>query len=97
MARSRRKHRQSIPRPAPVSHDKAALDLSPDLVAKKERQLCMVTIVILLLFGIYLSVIYFGHQPVPNSDFPAFTRTAKEVLSFQRPTYFKRLPGLGYG
>lgn len=50
---------------------------------------------ILFLFGAWLAVLYFGHQAVPNSDFPAFVRTAQDLLHFQLPYSFKRLPGLG--
>jgi hypothetical protein len=50
---------------------------------------------VLLLLGIYLSIVYFGHQVVPNSDFSAFVQTGREVLNFQIPTSFKRVPALG--
>ena len=63
--------------------------LAIDLAAKKSEPL------LLLLFGIFLSILYFGHQIVPNSDFVAFVQTGKEILSFQKPHSFKRLPGLG--
>lgn len=51
--------------------------------------------VIVFLFAVYLAVLYFGHQAVPNSDFPAFVGTARDILHFQLPSSFKRLPGLG--
>lgn len=51
--------------------------------------------VILFVFAAYLAVLYFGHQAVPNSDFPAFVHTARDILHFQLPDSFKRLPGLG--
>lgn len=50
---------------------------------------------LVLLFGIYLSWLNFGHQAVPNSDFPAFVQSAREILHFRLPGSFKRLPGLG--
>jgi len=52
-------------------------------------------IVILLGFGSYISITFYGHQVVPNSDFPAFGQTARELLSFEKPSSFKRTPGLG--
>ncbi|MHC4288844.1 MAG: hypothetical protein ACYSSK_02055 [Planctomycetota bacterium] len=52
-------------------------------------------LLVLLGFGTFLSILYFGHQTVPNSDFIAFFRTGEQVLSGQLPTSFKRLPGLG--
>jgi len=66
------------------------LDLS---VGKKRFELFV--IVILLVFGIYQSVLYFGHQVVPNSDFPSFVGVARTILRFEMPSNFKRLPGLG--
>ncbi|HOK67102.1 MAG TPA: hypothetical protein PK054_01605 [Anaerohalosphaeraceae bacterium] len=59
--------------------------LSPETVAP----------LLVLLFGAYLSVLFFGHQAVPNSDFPAFVQTARDILHFRLPASFKRLPGLG--
>ncbi|MFC1677962.1 hypothetical protein ACFL3G_13000, partial [Planctomycetota bacterium] len=52
-------------------------------------------IVILAVFGVYLGVVYFGHRIVPNSDFSCFVRTAREVLSFELPSSYKRGPVLG--
>ena len=46
-------------------------------------------------FGLYLSILYYGHQAVPNSDFPAFLQAGEEILSFHPPSSYKRLPGLG--
>ncbi|MCK5270425.1 MAG: hypothetical protein KAJ46_06555 [Sedimentisphaerales bacterium] len=61
----------------------------------KEKYFEIFAIVILLAFGIYQSVLYFGHQMVPNSDFPAFVKTAHQLLSFEIPSSFKRVPVLG--
>ena len=55
----------------------------------------MVGPALVFLFGAYLAILYFGHQAVPNSDFPAFVDTARSILRFQLPGSFKRLPGLG--
>jgi len=52
-------------------------------------------IVVLLGFGIYISLLYFGHQVVPNSDFTAFVGVAKKLLDFKAPSSFKRVPMLG--
>ena len=52
-------------------------------------------IILLLGFGIYISVLYFGHQVVPNSDFTAFVGVAKQLLDFKVPSSFKRVPMLG--
>jgi len=64
-------------------------------VEYKEKYFEIFVIVTLLAFGIYQSVLYFGHQMVPNSDFPAFVKTARQLLSFELPSSFKRVPVLG--
>ena len=50
---------------------------------------------LLLVFGVYLSITFYGHLAVPNSDFPAFVETGKALLSFKLPGSFKRLPVFG--
>lgn len=50
---------------------------------------------ILLILGVYLSCVYFGQKAVPNSDFTAFVETGDQVLHFQMPSSFKRVPVLG--
>ena len=75
------------------SHNANLLD-GQDLGAEKKRFEVFV-IVILLVFGIYQSALYFGHQAVPNSDFPSFVGVARTILRFEIPANFKRLPGLG--
>ena len=61
----------------------------------QDKLLDILIIVLLLGLGIYQSILYFGHQVVPNSDFPAFPAVARQLLSFQLPDSFKRLPFLG--
>ncbi len=48
-----------------------------------------------VVFGAYLSILYFGHTEVPNSDFPCFYQTGQEILSFKVPSSFKRGPVVG--
>ncbi|MHC4926920.1 MAG: hypothetical protein ACYTER_06240, partial [Planctomycetota bacterium] len=60
---------------------------------EKYRQ--MFHMAVLFVFGLYLVILYFGHQVVPNSDFTAFFQTGQQVLSGKLPASFKRLPGLG--
>lgn len=50
---------------------------------------------VLLAFGVYQSILYFGHTAIPNSDFPDFFQEGKELLSLQIPKNFKRAPVLG--
>jgi hypothetical protein len=64
-------------------------------LAKRERYFEVFVIAALFGFGVYQSVLYFGHTIVPNSDFPAFFKTGQELLSFQTPSSFKRVPVLG--
>ncbi len=66
-----------------------------DVSRQAQERLHWFVVAVLLLFGVYMSVLYFGHQMVPNSDFTAFVDTGKSILSFQRPASFKRLPMLG--
>jgi len=61
----------------------------------RERYFVIFVAAVLLVFGAYQSIQYFGHQVVPNSDFPAFIRTGKALLAFKLPASFKRAPVLG--
>ncbi|MHC5060537.1 MAG: hypothetical protein ACYTFK_05585 [Planctomycetota bacterium] len=61
----------------------------------KERYLGIFIIAALLVFGAYQSIHYYGHQVVPNSDFPAFVKTGNSLLAFKLPASFKRAPILG--
>lgn len=63
--------------------------------SKQQRYFEFFIIAILFIFGIYQSVLYFGHQLIPNPDFTGFVRTGRELLSFQIPSSFKRTPVLG--
>ena len=48
-----------------------------------------------LAFGIYQSVLYFGHKVVPISDFPDIVRVGHDLLSFRLPARFKQAPIVG--
>jgi hypothetical protein len=63
--------------------------------ASRERYFEFFLLISLLAFGIYQSVLYFGHKVVPNPDFPAFFETGRELLSLRIPSSFKRVPVLG--
>ena len=71
------------------------LTISDDRLARNEKIFCIFSLSILFTFALYQAVVYFGHQVVPNSDFPAFTDTARSILKFRLPETFKRLPVLG--
>ena len=68
------------------------LQLNADI---QEKRFHVFAVVVLLAFGIYQAVAYYGHLAVPNSDFPAFFETGRSILSFDKPGSFKRLPLLG--
>ncbi|MHC4664569.1 MAG: hypothetical protein ACYS9T_01260 [Planctomycetota bacterium] len=70
-------------------------EIEAEQLAKRERYFEILAIAALFGFGLYQSVLYFGHTIVPNSDFPAFLATGQELLSFQTPSSFKRVPVLG--
>lgn len=75
----------------------AKAEVGVDLVDynKREKWLRISLVVLLLLLGVYHSVVFFGHQAVPNSDFPSFMRAGRALWSFHLPGSFKRGPGLG--
>ena len=61
----------------------------------REKTVDAFILVILLLFGIYLSILYYGHQSVPNPDFTSFFETGRQLLSLHLPDSYKRAPILG--
>jgi len=61
----------------------------------RDKHFDIFTIVVLLAFGAYHSVLLFGYQVVPNPDFTNFVRTGHELLSFQLPSSWKQAPVLG--
>ena len=104
VAKRKRKHhfsRRSKSYPGPASNRldrQAGIDKSAPLPAEQgsgEKFFEVFVILILLAFGAYHSVLYFGHQVVPNPDFPAFADTGHRLLSFQLPGSFKRAPVVG--
>lgn len=80
----------------PPSRDRQQSD-GADLLdwSRQQSRLEWVYLAILLCIGIYLSVIYFDHKAVPNSDFTAFVKTGQQILKCQVPSSFKRVPLLG--
>jgi hypothetical protein len=60
-----------------------------------EKRLDILTGVVLFAFGVYHSILYFGHTAVPISDFPDFFRVGKEILSLHMPSTFKLAPVVG--
>lgn len=62
------------------------------ITAEARNRLDILTGVVLFTFGVYHSILYFGHTAVPISDFPDFLRVGKEMLSLHMPSTFKFAP-----
>jgi hypothetical protein len=62
---------------------------------KREKLFNLFLIAAFIAFGIYQSVIYFGHKIVPISDFPDIVRVGHELLSFKLPSRFMQTPVVG--
>lgn len=75
----------------PLLTGKSLLDESTDAAKKFAWAACG----LLLAFGIFQSVLYFGHQLIPNPDFMAFIKTGHDLWGFQAPTSYTRAPVLG--
>ena len=65
------------------------------MMTAAEKRLDILTGAVLFAFGVYHSILYFGHTVVPISDFPDFFRVGKEILSLQMPSSFKLAPVVG--
>ena len=50
---------------------------------------------LLLALGVYQSILFFGHTPVPHPDMPHFVRVGHDLLAFELPGSLKRLPVVG--
>jgi len=64
-------------------------------VDNRERWVDVFLFFLLLAFGIYHAVIYWGHQVVPHFDFECFEWQGRQILSFKIPTDYKRVPLVG--
>jgi len=70
----------------------------PDLLAddkNRDKKITLSICLILFLFGLYQSILFYGHRIVPNSDFSCFYDVGKTILSFKLPDTFKRAPVTG--
>jgi len=66
-----------------------------DATDSQKRHLDIIIAALLLGFGIYQSVQFWGLAPMPHPDSPYFVRVARELLSFEVPVSFKRAPVVG--
>jgi len=62
---------------------------------RRERYVDIFLFFLLLAFGIYQSVIYWGHLVVPHFDFECFALQGRRLLSFKMPDDYKRVPLVG--
>jgi hypothetical protein len=77
------------------TRDNSVAQIETEEAVKRQQYFEIFLIAALLAFGIYQSVLYFGHKVVPISDFPDIIRTGHELLSFKVPTRFKQAPVVG--
>lgn len=70
-------------------------EIGVDELRKREKYFEVFVIIALFAFGVYNSILYFGHTVVPVSDFPDLYRVGREILSFKLPTRFMQAPVLG--
>ena len=88
---NRKRHRKTAP-------TQVATSIKPLLnnpSVEQQKWFNLMTAFILVAFGTYQSIIFFGHQVVPSPDWLGFVDVGKKLLSFQLPTDYKRLPLLG--
>jgi len=69
--------------------------LTSEQLACRQKYFAIFVTAVLFAFGIYHSILYFGHQIVPNPDFTGFTRVGRQLWSFNLPSSYKRAPMLG--
>ncbi|MBW8015906.1 MAG: glycosyltransferase family 39 protein [Planctomycetes bacterium] len=69
--------------------------LTDEQIKKREKYLAIFVVAVLIAFGAYLSILYYGHKIVPCSDFMGFYRTGRQIANFQLPTSYKRAPVTG--
>jgi len=96
MTRIGRKRKASSLRRTPVKKRTEVLPLEKfELESSKKKQFEIFILLVLLTFGVYKAVVFFGAIPVPNPDYSGFVATGKSMLNFELPKSFKRAPVLG--
>jgi len=86
------RHKMAMPK---IASAETVSQIDAQGQALRERYFEFFLMALLLAFGTYQSVLYFGYKLVPNPDFPAFFKTGQELLSFRIPSSFNRAPVLG--
>ena len=69
--------------------------IATDEQRERERRCEIFFVAALFGFGVYQSILYFGHTVVPVSDFPDLYQVGRDILSFRLPARFKQAPVLG--
>lgn len=85
--------RDNTPMPADFTGAGELMLDGSDAVNSRRAEIAI--ILILFAFGVYESILYFGHLVVPNPDFTAFVNVGRQFLAFEIPSSFKRAPVLG--
>lgn len=62
---------------------------------KNDRRFELISIFILFLYGMYQSILLYGHHVMPSPDFPSFFDVGQKLWSFQIPTNYQRGPTYG--
>ena len=78
-----------------AARSEPAMDIRRAPQPPNERYYEIVFITALFAFGVYQSILYFGHTAVPISDFPALYQVGRDILSFRLPVRFMQAPVLG--
>lgn len=95
MVKSGKSKRRSRHSAEPAGRKSQHILLMADATDSRKRHLDIITAVLLLGFGIYQSVQFWGLAPMSHPDSPYFIRVARELLSFEMPVAFKRAPVVG--
>ena len=90
MPKPHQKHRtrRQVDKPKPMQELSTRQD-------NRDKYFDAFTITALLAWGIYHSVVYFGHQAVPNPDFPDFFSVGARLWHFRLPGAYMRAPVVG--
>jgi hypothetical protein len=62
---------------------------------KPQKGIEILTGAVLFVFGVYNSILYFGHTIIPISDFASFWQIGQAILNLQMPASFKYAPVVG--
>ncbi len=62
---------------------------------KEDKKIVLLSCLVLFLFGVYQSILLYGHHIMPSPDFPSFIDVGRKLWSFQIPTNYQRAPVYG--